>query len=93
VGKSETEITMAEMQKQMVLMMEEMKKKPQNNYNKGYNNNRGPRKCYNCGSPDHISPQCPDRGNPKCYNCDQKGHMAKECPEPKREKRNQPQSN
>ncbi|KAH7819494.1 RNA-binding region RNP-1 domain-containing protein [Monocercomonoides exilis] len=43
--------------------------------------------CYNCGSQDHISRDCPEppRRAPRsvgCFNCGKPGHLARDCPEP-----------
>jgi hypothetical protein len=38
------------------------------------------RKCFKCGSPDHLANVCPVRGL-ICYQCVKPGHMAKDCPQ------------
>lgn len=42
--------------------------------------------CYSCGSPDHMSPDCPIRASTKlpgshCPICNTPGHTARECPQ------------
>lgn len=44
--------------------------------------------CYNCGDPNHRSPDCPDKSKgPKCYNCNEFGHVSKQCSQPKKERK------
>ena len=44
------------------------------------------RKCYNCGDPSHIRPDCPHLQSApqvrKCYNCGDPSHIRPDCPHP-----------
>ncbi|KAF4649312.1 hypothetical protein FOL47_002197, partial [Perkinsus chesapeaki] len=40
-------------------------------------NQRGPRRCFNCGKTDHLTRSCPLR---RCWSCLSVGHSAAECP-------------
>ena len=38
------------------------------------------KRCYNCGSKEHISTECPDKiKGPKCFKCGDFGHVASKC--------------
>lgn len=36
------------------------------------------KRCFNCGSPDHMKPNCPN--GIKCFGCNKYGHISKDCP-------------
>ncbi|XP_033356960.1 uncharacterized protein LOC117237285 [Bombus vosnesenskii] len=38
------------------------------------------RRCFNCGSADHLSAKCPEKGKGmKCFKCNEFGHVAANC--------------
>lgn len=50
---------------------------------KGFKNKQ--RKCFTCGSGNHISPSCPKKKEKaKCYNCGETSHFARNCKKPKK---------
>lgn len=57
------------------------KEKEKSNDRKSSKSERG-KKCFNCGSNQHESRECPDKDKgPKCFKCNQFGHKSNSCPE------------
>ena len=57
-------------------------KKPQQQNKKGGkdNNGKGKKKCFNCGTPGHLSKDCRKKKKIGCFHCGDAGHLVKDCP-------------
>ena len=57
-------------------------KKPQQQNKKGgkNNNGKGKKKCFNCGTPGHLSKDCRKKKKTGCFHCGKAGHLVKDCP-------------
>lgn len=44
---------------------------------------RGKRKCYTCGSTEHVNRDCPKKKDRKCFVCGKADHVAAKCPDKK----------
>ena len=44
---------------------------------------RGKRRCFSCGSSDHVRSDCPKLKDRKCFVCGNSGHIASKCPDKK----------
>ena len=44
------------------------------------NNSKGKKRCFNCGTPGHLSKDCRKKKKTGCINCGEAGHLIKDCP-------------
>ena len=44
------------------------------------NNGKGKKRCFNCGTPGHLSKDCRKKKKTGCFHCGEAGHLIKGCP-------------
>ena len=44
------------------------------------NNGKGKKRCFNCGTPGHLSKDCRKKKKTGCFHCGEAGHLIKDCP-------------